>query len=1015
MSRNSVTRAILLIKRPISLRVHCLIVLLPLLISSAEAQLPNSDMLLQLQQSRKSLGSMGGEGQSQQLQSVIIQPAVPLNNRAPLEQSRLEQIISYRSGAKLQQFGYDQLGHGQAVTIPMSGAIQDNYILGLDDEIVVSLRGQENNEFRAIVDRNGQVIIPRLKPISAAGRSLRSFRADLDAAVHRSYVSTNASVSVGRVRQFSVLVSGEVNQPGQRLLTGLSSALDALLLSGGVRKTGSLRNVRILRGGHEFSVDLYSVLTDRGVGSLMPLADGDRILVPRLGPTVSVSGLVRKPGIYELGRNSSSVSVKELMDIAGGPEVRGQHRLSLLREGPDGARNMISLSGRADVVRDGEVLFVQLSADKTNSQVTLSGGTSLAGSYPIQSGTNLSDVLRSPGALGASPYSLFGVVVRRNPKTLLRTLLPYSPVAVINGREDLPLVTDDIIKVFSTNEIQLLEFISQRYLQKLSIDIRKIRNPLTGDDADARDNGAIGLQSPLNSSKSNNNNPNISVIDSNDIGIVPAHAQRNAILNLLDLAAPGTDLARAQAQILRRDLLAQVASPSQGANQIRNPDVDPILYLPDDKFGGEKERLSKNNTPPGMQGGLPNQMIGGNQDTQLNADNLQNSRDEFKNENLAQNYIDQPNRTNGFSYNREANTFGDLSRQLALDPLVLINFVIDHRATINGAVRGAGAFFVGPNVSLDELVQAAGGTVNWANESGVELVSTVVDNASGRAETRRLTLPLKQGLLASYTVRPHDQFHFSRIFSDVGLGSVSMQGEVRMPGSFPIVRGERLSDLLRRAGGLTPTAFPYGTVFTRKSAAQAEREGNLRASKEVNEQLVVAMTRIGNDKIDPSTFTSLQAFVAEMRNQKTLGRISVEADPSLLASQPQIDPLVEDGDVVYIPQRPSTVNVLGQVMQPGSYPYRPGNTLEDYLDKAGGFSSAADANRIFLVLPDGSARRVEKSWLLGFDVDKLPPGSAIVIPRDVTPLNTRQIITDFTQIFSQFAVTAASLAVLSRQ
>jgi len=703
------------------------------------------------------------------------------------------------------------------------------------------------------------------------------------------------------------------------------------------------------------------------------------------------------------------------MDIAGGPEVRGQHRLSLLREGADGARNMVSLSGRSDVVRDGEVLFVQLSADKTNSQVILSGGTSLAGSYPIQSGTNISDVLRSPGALGASPYSLFGVVVRRNQKTLLRTLLPYSPVAVINGREDLPLVTDDLIKVFSTNEIQLLEFISRRYLQKLSIDIKKIRNPLTGDDADQRNNGAIGPQGYLNSLNSNNNNSDVSLIDSNDIGIVPANVQRNAILNLLDLAAPGTDLARAQAQILRRDLLAQAASPGQGANQIRNPDADPIPYLPDDKFGGDKERVSNNNTPPGMQGGVSNQMVGSNQDAQLNTDNLQKSLEEQKNENLAQNFIDQPNRTNSFSYNLEASTFGDLSRQLGLDPLVLINFVIDHRATINGAVRGAGTFFVGPNVSLDELVQAAGGTVNWANESGVELVSTVVDNASGLAETRRLTLPLKRGLLASYTVRPHDQFHFSRIFSDVGLGSVSMQGEVRMPGSFPIVRGERLSDLLRRAGGLTPTAFPYGTVFTRKSAAQAEREGNLRASKEVNEQLVVAMTRIGNDKIDPSTFTSLQAFVSEMRNQKTLGRISVEADPSLLASQPQIDPLVEDGDVVYIPQRPSTVNVLGQVMQPGSYPYRPGNTLEDYLDKAGGFSSAADANRIFLVLPDGSARRVEKSWLLGFDVDKLPPGSAIVIPRDVTPLNTRQIITDLSQIFSQFAVTAASLAVLSRQ
>ena len=236
MSPYSGSRKSLFIKRFTSSFLCSAIVLFPLLISNVEAQLPTSDMLQQLQQSRGSLGSMGGQNQPQQPPSVTIQPAVTLNHRVPLDRSRLEQIISYRAGAKLQQFGYDQLGQGQAVTIPMSGAIQDNYILGSSDEIIVSLRGQENNEFRVIVDRNGQVIIPRLKPISAAGRSLGIFRVDLEAAVQRSYVATNVSVSVGRVRQVSVLVSGEVNQPGQRLVTGLSSALDALLLSGGVKK-----------------------------------------------------------------------------------------------------------------------------------------------------------------------------------------------------------------------------------------------------------------------------------------------------------------------------------------------------------------------------------------------------------------------------------------------------------------------------------------------------------------------------------------------------------------------------------------------------------------------------------------------------------------------------------------------------------------------------------------------------------------------------------------------------------
>ncbi len=154
----------------------------------------------------------------------------------------------------------------------------------------------------------------------------------------------------------------------------------------------------------------------------------------------------------------------------------------------------------------------------------------------------------------------------------------------------------------------------------------------------------------------------------------------------------------------------------------------------------------------------------------------------------------------GFPANREAQTFGELSRQLGVDPLVLVNFLIDHRARLDGAVRGPGTYFVGPNVSLNDLVQAAGGTANWADESGIELLTTAVDNNSGRSVSQRQTLPLRQGTLASYIVRPRDQLHFNKVFTDVGVGSVTVQGEVRFAGSYPITRGERLSDVLARAG-----------------------------------------------------------------------------------------------------------------------------------------------------------------------------------------------------------------------
>src|SRR5258708_37350622 len=91
-----------------------------------------------------------------------------------LPPSRLEQILSARAGVRLQQFGYDQLGVGRTVVVPETGAVADDYIMGPGDEVVVSLRGQENSDFRISVDRNGRVVLPRLAPIPATARSFGS-------------------------------------------------------------------------------------------------------------------------------------------------------------------------------------------------------------------------------------------------------------------------------------------------------------------------------------------------------------------------------------------------------------------------------------------------------------------------------------------------------------------------------------------------------------------------------------------------------------------------------------------------------------------------------------------------------------------------------------------------------------------------------------------------------------------------------------------------------------------------
>ncbi|MFO1247300.1 MAG: SLBB domain-containing protein [Alphaproteobacteria bacterium] len=901
-------------------------------------------------------------------QSIVIQP-VESEKKTFLAPSRLEQILSARVGVQLSQFGYDQFGRGHAVTVPQTGAILDDYILGPGDEIAISLRGQENNEFRAVVDRNGQVSIPRLNPITAIGRNFGSFRQDVRSAVKNSMVGTEAFVSVDRVRQISVQVSGEINYPGQRLVTGLSSVLDAILLSGGVKKTGSLRNIHVRRGNRDFVIDLYSALTDRASGSNVRLADGDRIIVPVLGRTIAVTGLVRRPGIFEMAAGQSNMTVRSLLALAGDEEVRGRYRLSVLRITQDGSSEMSPVERASGIIRDSEILLVQLGADQTTKSATLSGGTGLAGTYSILPGTRLSEVLKAPGAMGKYPYTPFGIIVRKNTTTLMHFLVPFSPVAVLAGREDQALLSDDVVRVLSVNEAQLLNFIVQSYVEGLANGQSELRNQLRQSNSGSTVASEVAAQSGQNTGLMN-------------VSSVPAVVQRRLIMELLNKAAPGSTLAQQQ-----EDEKKAEASLLQKKETTRREEDNDAPQKPED---GDVARASPPHSTSQISPKSPTVQT------------------------LPENFTGQSVNDGHFATNREVQTFGQFARQLNIDPQILVNFLLENRMRIDGAVRGPGYFLIGPNVSLKEVVEAAGGTVNWADESGVELISTVIDSQLGRAVTQQRSMPLKQDTLASYIVKPRDQVRFSQIYADVDSDSVSIQGEVRFGGTFTIMRGEHLSHVLARAGGLTDIAYPYGAVFLRQSAAQKERESFVRAADEVQNQLLAAMTRVGTSRLDPNAFASMQGFVTELRNQRGVGRISVTVDPKILAKNPALDPMLESGDVIYIPQRPTTVSVLGQVLQPGSYDYVPGATISSYLKKAGGYSSAADESQTFVVLPDGSAQRVTSGWV-SFNADTIPPGSTVMVPRDISPLDLRQTIIDVSQIFSQFAVAIASVAVLSKQ
>ena len=229
----------------------------------------------------------------------------------PREQlSALETMYSTRADQKLQQFGYDlfavpgpeirkQLDKAAAFSPRMpTGEASDEFLLHPGDELEIAFTGQRTDHGLYKITPEGLLAVPGLPPIPAEGRAIGQVRLSVKAAA-RTLHNTDAHLSLSSVRQIGVLVTGHVQRPGRQNLTIFHTVVDALIEAGGIAKDGSLRQIRLVRNGASTAIDLYALLL-HGSGLDLQLQDGDRILVPPLGPTMAVAGKAKRPGIYEL-------------------------------------------------------------------------------------------------------------------------------------------------------------------------------------------------------------------------------------------------------------------------------------------------------------------------------------------------------------------------------------------------------------------------------------------------------------------------------------------------------------------------------------------------------------------------------------------------------------------------------------------------------------------------------------------------------------------------------------------
>ena len=258
-------------------------------------------------------------------------------------------------------------------------------------------------------------------------------------------------------------------------------------------------------------------------------------------------------------------------------------------------------------------------------------------------------------------------------------------------------------------------------------------------------------------------------------------------------------------------------------------------------------------------------------------------------------------------------------------------------------------------------------------------------------------------------IKPADVIRFSSKPSLRGSGPVVVSGAVRQPGTYQIRSGERVSELLQRAGGLTDLAYPYGAVFLRESIAKAEKDALIRLTRELNTALVAAAT---NRRVDADSIAALSGLARTLNTAPATGRMVIEADPTVLISKPELDVILEPGDLLFIPRRPSSVLVTGDVLNPGAMQFFPGKSVGEYVNSAGGYQRSADRNKVFVVLPNGSAQPAG-NFFFQYAEAQVPPGSTVVVPKDATPFDAFNLTREVSQVFSQLAVAAAALKVIA--
>jgi protein involved in polysaccharide export with SLBB domain len=445
----------------------------------------------QQQQQAQSQAPLPPQGTTFPQGTTLPQPAqAPATQQSIPERNEFQDFIFVSTGQRLPLFGYDLFVCPPTTFAPLDNVpVTPDYVVGPGDELSIRAWGQIDVDYRATIDRNGMIYIPRVGSVQVSGTRYQDLTSVVRSAVGRNFRNFEILVTMGQLRAVQVFVVGQAKFPGRYTVSSLSTLVNAIFAAGGPSGRGSMRSIQLKRGSRVVTeLDLYDLLVSGDKSKDAPLLPGDVIHFAPVGPQVALAGSVNNPAIFELRGNTS---VGQLFELAGGLATTAQTKRASIERivgGNARAADLFTLdnAGLARMLKGGDLVTIFSISPKFENTVTLRGNVATPLRYPYKAGMRVRDLIPEKEALLTPDYYIrknlavrldvvteggltasvrklsdeinwdYAVIERLNHADLSTLLVPFNlGKAILEGdpAQDLLLMPGDVVTVFSKSDV----------------------------------------------------------------------------------------------------------------------------------------------------------------------------------------------------------------------------------------------------------------------------------------------------------------------------------------------------------------------------------------------------------------------------------------------------------------------------------------------------------------------------------------------------------------------------------